>query len=236
VAVFLITHITISFVYVFYAIKYLKKLKEKNKIRSFETKYNWLIKFSYAFLIFWSVDFFGVVWFFIQGKIDPQVYYVTMLCCAIAINLVVVFFFRNSKVFLQVFLSNEDAKYETSKVSNSDLQKHLDEIILFMESERPYLDTDFSLQKLSNHLNKPKYLISQILNVELGKSFYEFINEYRYNEVKDRLKNPKYSNLTILAVAFDSGFNNKNTFNKVFKKQAGITPSQFIQKGHKVKS
>ncbi len=234
--VFLISHITVSFVYVFYAIKNLKRLRQQNKIRSFEIKYNWLIKFSYAFLVFWGVDFMGVMWYFIQGGIDPKVYYITMLCCAIAINLVVLFFYRNSKIFLQVFLNNEDAKYETSKVSNSDLQKHLDEIILYMETERPYLDTELSLQKLSNNLNKPKYLISQILNVALGKSFYEFVNEYRYREVKDRLKNPKYSNLTILAIAFDSGFNNKNTFNKVFKKQTGITPSQFIQNDLKVKS
>ncbi|PWL40420.1 hypothetical protein DKG77_06290 [Flagellimonas aquimarina] len=236
VAIFLLAQIVVSFGYIYYSIRMLKKLKERNKIRSFENKYHWLIKFSRAFLIFWSVDFLGVVWYFVQGEIDRRVYYITMLCCAVAINMIVLFFYRNSKVFLQVFLNNENSKYETSKVSNSDLQKHLIELVSYMESERPYLDAGLSLQKLSDHLKKPKYLISQILNIELGKSFYEFINEYRFNEVKHRLKDPKYRDLTILAIAYDSGFNNKNTFNKVFKKQAGITPSEYIQNNLKVKS
>ncbi len=98
-----------------------------------------------------------------------------------------------------------------------------------MEAEKPYLDTELSPAKLAKSVGISSHQISQILNIEIGKSFYEFVNEYRFMEAKSRLQQSKYSHLTILAIAMDSGFNNKNTFNKVFKKHSGLTPSQFLK-------
>ena len=63
----------------------------------------------------------------------------------------------------------------------------------------------------------------------MGKNFYYLINEYRVGEVKKRLKNPKYKNLTILAIAYDSGFNSKSAFNTIFKDMTGLTPSQYLK-------
>ncbi len=63
----------------------------------------------------------------------------------------------------------------------------------------------------------------------LGKTFSEFLNEYRVNEVKEKLKTEDRSLQTILAIALDSGFNSKASFNRVFKKHTGLTPSEYVK-------
>ena len=61
----------------------------------------------------------------------------------------------------------------------------------------------------------------------MGKNFYTLVNDYRIEEVKRRLEDPRYRNLTILAIAYDSGFNAKSSFNTIFKEQTGMTPSEY---------
>jgi AraC-like DNA-binding protein len=64
---------------------------------------------------------------------------------------------------------------------------------------------------------------------QLGKNFYDFINHYRVAEAQLLLVDPRYRHLTHLAVAEEAGFNSKATFNAVFKKQTGQTPSEYIR-------
>jgi AraC-like DNA-binding protein len=66
-----------------------------------------------------------------------------------------------------------------------------------------------------------------VLNIGLGMNFYDFINEYRIEEVKEQLLNPKNNILTNVAVAYDSGFNSKSTFNALFKKYVKMTPKDY---------
>ncbi len=79
----------------------------------------------------------------------------------------------------------------------------------------------------------PRHYITQILNEKHKKNFFTFINEYRVKEVIERLIDPRYRHYTILAIAFDSGFNSKTTFNSIFKTQTGLTPSEFRDKSEK---
>ncbi|HWA39961.1 MAG TPA: helix-turn-helix domain-containing protein, partial [Gemmatimonadales bacterium] len=69
--------------------------------------------------------------------------------------------------------------------------------------------------------------LSEVINTRGGKNFYDFVNTYRAEEAMRRLRDPKYANLTILAVAADSGFNSKSVFNAFFKEHTGQTPSQY---------
>ena len=74
-----------------------------------------------------------------------------------------------------------------------------------------------------------------MLNEKHGKNFFTFINEYRVKEVISRFEDPKNDNFTILAIAFDSGFNSKTTFNTIFKNLTGITPSEYREKNTGIK-
>ncbi len=227
--IFTVAQIVHCFIYAVVSFKALSRKSREGIPKGYSQRFGWLKKFTIGFLVFWGVDFLAVLWYSYKGFIDIRAYYLTMFCFALAIHLLVVLAIRNNKAFMEVFLDVTKVKYKSSNLLASDLKKHLSEIIAYMEDDKPYLQHDLSLSKLSKALDKPKYLISQVLNVALGKSFYEFLSEYRYKEVRSRLTNPEYRHLTILAIAYDSGFSNKNTFNKVFKKLSGSTPSEFLK-------
>ena len=55
------------------------------------------------------------------------------------------------------------------------------------------------------------------------------MNEYRVKEVKEKLANKKYKSLTVLGIAYESGFNSKTTFNRIFKEETGMTPTEYIK-------
>lgn len=100
-------------------------------------------------------------------------------------------------------------------------------VAAFMEAEKPYLDADLSLHGLAARLDEPPYLLSQMINRELNLNFFTFINQYRMEEAKKRLVAPGSEKLKLLALALESGFASKTSFNRVFKDLAGMTPSEF---------
>jgi AraC-like DNA-binding protein len=99
-----------------------------------------------------------------------------------------------------------------------------------MENGEPYRDIDLNLKKISEKLNISNAYISQVLNEYLGENFYTFVNRYRINLAKEMLEDSKKDYLTILAIAYDSGFKSKGTFNQTFKKITKMTPSAYRKK------
>jgi AraC-like DNA-binding protein len=96
----------------------------------------------------------------------------------------------------------------------------------FMEEQKPYLDSQLTLQKLAMLSNIPAYRISDILNKHLGINFFDFINRYRVEEWKRQIADAPTSR-TIQETAFQVGFNSKSSFNTAFKKHTGQTPSEY---------
>ena len=123
--------------------------------------------------------------------------------------------------------SKQPPKYEYSSLSKQDITRHKDNLINYLMKEKPYTDPDLQLQNLADYLGIPSYQLSQIINTELQQNFYELINSLRIAEAKHRLVDPNKQHITILAIAYDVGFNSKSTFNTAFKKYTKMTPSQF---------
>jgi len=99
-----------------------------------------------------------------------------------------------------------------------------------METGRPWLEPDLTLEQLATQLKlRPKQL-SQAINDGLGQNFFEFINTYRIGEAKRLLTDPPDKKITVLEVLYEVGFNSKSSFNTVFKKQTGLTPSEYKKK------
>ncbi|WP_350103477.1 helix-turn-helix domain-containing protein [Fulvivirga sp.] len=121
-----------------------------------------------------------------------------------------------------------------TNLPNSVISGYQLQITELMDTNQLYLDENLDLKKLSLHLSLDPNLVSYILNQHFSKNFYEFVNEYRVEEVKRRIMDSSSNHLTILGIALESGFNSKTSFNRVFKQLTGITPSQF-QKEHQKK-
>ena len=101
-----------------------------------------------------------------------------------------------------------------------------------IHEQKPYLDPDLSLRMLAEQIEIHPNQLSWLLNERIGKNFSDFINYYRVDTFKILSKDPRNAHLTLMGLAYDSGFNSKTVFNTYFKKETGLTPKQFI--GQKV--
>jgi AraC-like DNA-binding protein len=129
----------------------------------------------------------------------------------------------------------EDIMYEEvsghtgiSETSQPDFTAWKEKVLDTMENQNRYRDADLTLTDLAKELNTHASLLSKVINQSFGMNFNDFINQYRVNEVKNRLQNPAFSHLTIMSIAYESGFNSKATFNRAFKKLTGKNPKDFI--------
>lgn len=100
-------------------------------------------------------------------------------------------------------------------------------ISAYMEENRPYLDQKLTASQLAKDLDLSRHQLSEVLSGHFNTNFYDFINAYRVEEFKKLLQQENSSHLSLLGIAYDSGFNSKTTFNTVFKSLAGMTPSQY---------
>lgn len=92
-----------------------------------------------------------------------------------------------------------------------------------------FLNPDLSLKDLASYLELPTNYVSQLVNLAFDKNFSEYVNTFRINEFKERVLLKENKDLTIMVVAYDSGFNSKTVFNTFFKKIEGITPNMYLK-------
>jgi AraC-like DNA-binding protein len=122
------------------------------------------------------------------------------------------------------------AKYEKTSLSQDDKILLKNRLVDKVEKNRLYTDPELTLQKLADEIGATRNQVSQIINEQFGKNFYEFINGYRIELAKRLLVSEEYKTESILSIAFEVGFQSKSTFNAVFKKLTNQTPSQFRKK------
>ena len=103
-----------------------------------------------------------------------------------------------------------------------------------MKEEQPYLDSKVSLRKLAENMGIQANYLSQLLNEGFNKNFSEYINDYRLITFKELVRDDSRRHLTLLALAYESGFNSKTVFNTYFKKSMGMTPKAYWNSIHKV--
>ncbi|MDP9075785.1 MAG: helix-turn-helix domain-containing protein [Bacteroidota bacterium] len=104
-------------------------------------------------------------------------------------------------------------------------------LLQLMENERLYLDNELSLPQLAREMAVSAHDVSYLLNEGFGKNFFQFINAYRVEEARQLMLSEKHRHLNMLGIAYSAGFNSKTTFNAAFKKETGMSPSQFLQQG-----
>ena len=123
-------------------------------------------------------------------------------------------------------LVKTESEYKKSSLKSDTATKKHDELLEFMEKEKPYLNPKLTLTELAHSLTISTNHLSQIINQYEQVNFHDFVNKYRVEEFIQKVQSNK--NFSLLAHALDSGFNSKSTFNGVFKKFKSVTPSQFI--------
>lgn len=121
------------------------------------------------------------------------------------------------------------ARYERSGLSDRQAQRLKDALLALMDNEHPWQDSDLTLADLAARLNTTPHKLSEVLNSQIGATFYDFVNGYRVREVQRRISAGEAQRVKMLTLAMDAGFASKSTFNMVFKKFTSQTPSDYRQ-------
>lgn len=137
--------------------------------------------------------------------------------------------FANPAVTKEIALPKAKTEYQNSGLKEEDARILHNKLKRLMLEEKPYLEPKLSLGNLAQQLSVSVNYLSQAINQCEGKNFHDFVNEFRVNEFIQAAKLPENKNYNILGLAFDAGFNSKSSFNQIFKKQTGKTPSEFIR-------
>ncbi|WP_459212899.1 helix-turn-helix domain-containing protein [Aquimarina rhabdastrellae] len=139
---------------------------------------------------------------------------------------------NENKVVIASSIKNENVeniKYQKSGLTE-DLSKELKEKLnKLLEEDKVYRLNNVSLAIIADKLGTSRHNTSQIINEHFGLNFFELINSYRIKEAMDIIKNNQTQKLSIIEIAYEVGFNNKVTFNKSFKKENDMTPSEYMR-------
>jgi AraC-like DNA-binding protein len=106
-------------------------------------------------------------------------------------------------------------------------QMLIDKLMACMTEKKPFLDPELSLSMLAKELKLSRSQLSQLINDGIGENFYDFINRYRVEEVKKLMADPEMAGYNLLGIAFEAGFKSKSTFNLIFKRFTGLTPTEY---------
>lgn len=199
---------------------------------SFETRVtlNWLKYWVGASVIYVIIIFILIVLAIDAGVFNPQELF-KWVAAVIVLHLVYIGFFglRQTAIFSNypMIYSGTQGRAKPPPANQKTKVKKLNAI---MDKDKPYLNPDLSLSLLAEQAGMSPHELSFLINNYFEVNFYQFINSYRVEEFKFQIQQKKNNHLKILAVAYDCGFNSKSTFNKVFKEQAGMSPSEFKKK------
>ena len=222
--------------YTWFSIKAIDELNEKLKI-SFSNldkkKLDWLKYLISSTMIVWIIVAIAILTSVILGNVglffDVAIYFtVSLLIYAIgygALNHAEVL----NQTELEIVAMEEEVKdkYEKSNLRDEDIIKLKDDLLEILRTKKIYLKNDLTLSDLSAELGITNHNLSEVISKAFNKNFYDLINSYRVEEFKELVKNPDYSHYSLLAVAFESGFSSKSSFNTIFKKLTETTPSEY---------
>ncbi len=118
-------------------------------------------------------------------------------------------------------------KYQQSMLSDEKKEKIKEDLLKYFETQKPFFNSELNMQALSEKLGIPKYQITEVLNTVIGKNFFQFVNEFRVEAIKQKLADPNNNKFSLEAIGYDCGFSSKSSFFSVFKNISGQTPMQF---------
>lgn len=226
-----VTEIIWNVAFLYFSIKHVRKYRmwlNENYSDTEKIKFDWLRNFLYVFtfvLILGGIfDFTNSFIFYLSYM---QYFYFELILAVVTYYLAVAGYLRSKTIeleFSEIKSKQTDLERKTL-LSEKELEKLKLKLQNIVEKEKVYLEPNLTLNELSRQIGVNATVLSYTINNGFGKNFNDFINEFRINEVKAKLK--KENNSTLLGVAFDCGFNSKATFNRAFKKFTGVSPKEF---------
>lgn len=205
-------------------------------------------------LISWCIGIIGIHLEYLNVYIGFDFFAYTYLVLVIVIYVISYAVFKSPEIFkideseirerriLRPVPGADSTDQETSKFRKEETETYIDtdeneelaindlneKLIKYMLKEKPYLNPELTLPELATNLEFSRNQLSGIINQVHKKNFYEFVNEYRVDEVKRLMNDPANKHLKMISLAYDAGFNSKASFYRIFKQLTKMTPSEYF--------
>jgi AraC-like DNA-binding protein len=226
-----VTEFAWNVAFLFFALKHYRKYRawtNENFSDTEKVKFDWLRNFLYLFTF---VFVLGAVFDFTNNFLFKlsyiQYFYFELVLALVTYYLAVAGYLRSQTIELAFSPRAEESESKRALLSEKELGRLKTKLQNLMDAEKPYRNPQLTLNDLSKNLGVNSAVLSFVINNGFEKNFNDFVNEFRINEVKEKLQTGEAENLTLLAVALDCGFNSKATFNRAFKKFTGVSPKEF---------
>ena len=198
-----------------------------------EVTLEWLYKLISYYRILWMLWIPFVIMFLLLFRFQLQ--YLVLLVLSYGLILAITYLtywigLEGLRRMNFIYVARRDFPTENKSYTNlseREIKTYIAKVKQLMNNEKLYLNEHLNLRDFAEKAVADPNLISYILNTHLNKNFYEFVNSYRIEEVKKKINDPKYAHLKLIAIAYECGFNSKATFNRVFLKVEGVSPTAY---------
>jgi AraC-like DNA-binding protein len=234
-SIFLVAHFCIYSAFSLKLISEYRKMATKKFSIDQRSNINWLSSVLIFFILFLIAS---IVNNFLEFTVLVKYYFliltILILMLFVFINYLLIRALKTPMIFYYI---DEDEFKGTSKKTiainlstSTEAKQKVDILLQFMSKEKPYLNPDITLDDLAKELSYSAKETSSLINEHLHQNFFDFINRYRIEEAKYIMKHSIDTKITILEILYQVGFNSKSSFNRLFKRYTGSTPSEFKKK------
>jgi putative ABC transport system permease protein len=189
----------------------------------YRNEFRWLHRLLAVFGWLWLlwIPYASVDYFVYQGQLAIQACYPLYILLAAQLLRIGVVAYLRPEVSIH---PTSSPSVKSPPVERKEKGAWLKKVV---KENRYYEDPELSLSLLADKLDLSPHELSRIMNTILKKSFNDFINEYRVADVVQKMQDPAYDRITLLGMAYDSGFNSRTTFHRIFKKVTGKSPAEY---------
>ncbi|HVW96784.1 MAG TPA: FtsX-like permease family protein [Mucilaginibacter sp.] len=219
-------------IYLYLSIKLIEKFYQRQKFIGgdrYRIGLRWLYRFLIIFCLLWLllIPFTVIYCFYYPSEFGVQTYYpFYLLLTAMMIRMA-------ARAHLKPEIARRVDVLPLKLLLPTELRQKGTWLKKMVKQNHYYLDPELSLVSLAEKLGLTTHELSRIINTALKKSFNEFINHYRVADTIRKMHDPAYDHLTLMSIAYDSGFNSKTTFNRAFKEATGQNPVDYKNAGKK---
>ncbi len=224
--------------YLFLSLQLLSKYRKLTKHKySNLTPYdfNWIRIMLLSALGIISVDLGIKVYEYFFGDFSWNADYLSVLAMIVLVIYLGYYGVNQSKVLLPSFLLNSEVEHQINKAKNktilpvkrAEFETLKDKLELLLNTNHTYLDQDLTLGKLAQKTSTTDKILSTMLNQYMNTTFYDLINKYRVQAVKEKIHLEEYKNYNLFGIACECGFKSRTSFNRIFKKETGFSPSEY---------
>jgi AraC-like DNA-binding protein len=201
-------------------------LRESFKSIFISFRNRWLQFLLVGFIMIWIVNLNSFALVMIVRRPGWCAYTASIygLTAFIFINAIMFFLLLKPDVYYII------AKYRNNRLSESDRSDLLEKLNSCMETRKPFLNPEITLESLARDMSVNPRILSQLINETFKKNFKSYILEYRIRESMKILADSKYRKLTVLEILYQVGFNSKSAFNNQFKLLTNSTPQEYRSK------